>query len=385
MRPIRDRALPLGLVALALVIGGCGSDDDDGSGEEAAVGAPFDTSEWDTDFSERSVELTEFASGGPPKDGIPAIDDPMFASIENADGFLEPNEPVAVVEVGGETRAYPIQILIWHEIVNDEIAGEPVTVTYCPLCNSTVAFDREVDGQILDFGTTGKLRKSDLVMYDRQTESWWQQLTAEAIVGELTGSKLEVLPSQILSWEQVQSQLPDATVLTRDTGFSRDYGANPYLGYDAPGSEPFLLDEEADDRLPPKERVTSIKAGDSAVVYPFSRLEQEAPLNDEVAGEPIVVAFDPDVASALDTEQIAEGSDAGAAAVFERRLGDRVLSFEAGPEPAQFRDTATGSVWDSGGSAISGALAGEELTPVPSDDQFWFALAAFFEDVDIRG
>ncbi len=358
MRPIRDRALPLGLVALALVIGGCGSDDDDGSGEEAAVGAPFDTSEWETDFSESSVELTEFASGGPPKDGIPAIDDPMFASIEDADGFLEPNEPVAVVEVGDETRAYPIQILIWHEIVNDEIAGEPVTVTYCPLCNSTVAFDREVDGRVLDFGTTGKLRRSDLVMYDRQTESWWQQLTAEAIVGELTGSKLEVLPSQILSWKQVQGQHPDARVLTRDTGFSRDYGVNPYLGYDEPGTQPFLLEEDANNRLPPKERVTSLKSGDSAVVYPFSRLEQEAPLNDEVDGEPIVVLFDPDVASALDTEQIADGRSAGAAAVFERRLGNRILTFEAGPQSAQLRDRQTGSVWDSGGTAISGPPGG---------------------------
>ncbi len=383
-------AATLALAALALAACGASSDQssEDGGGEAVDVDAtlPGASAEFSTDFATASVPLDEFQSGGPPKDGIPAIDDPKFISQQEADSFLEPNEPVAVVEIDGVARAYPIQILVWHEIVNDEINGQPVSVTYCPLCNSTVAFSRELDGQVLDFGTTGRLRNSDLVMYDRQTESWWQQLTAEAVVGELTGSELEVLPSQILSWKELMRAYPDADVLSRDTGPNpRDYGTNPYAGYEEPGDQPFLLDGAADDRLPPKERVTAVQTGpDSAVVYPFSRLAKEAPINDEIDGTATVVLFDPEVSSALDQTKVADGREIGAAAVFERTLGNRELSFEQGPEPGTATDEQTGSTWDPTGRAISGRLEGERLKQSPSDDQFWFALAAFFPEVEIR-
>jgi Protein of unknown function (DUF3179) len=282
-------------------------------------------------------------------------------------------------------RAYPIQILIWHEIVNDEIARQPVAVTYCPLCNSTVAFSRVVEGEPVEFGTTGMLRSSDLVMYDRGTESWWQQITAEAVVGELTGAKLDVLPSQILSWEQLRRLHPDAHVLSRDTGFDRDYGSSPYGGYDSdPDSQPFLLEGEPDRSLPPKERVAAVRSGDSAVVYPFSRLRGEAPVNDELDGEPVVVFFDPDVASALDSPLVSAGRDVGAAAVFVRSVDGRELEFEPGAEAGTFRDTRTGSTWDMSGRATAGPLEGARLEQVTHDDQFWFALAAFFEDAEIR-
>ncbi len=248
-----------------------------------------------------------------------------------------------------------------------------------------MAFSREIDGQTLDFGTTGRLRNSDLVMYDRQTESWWQQLTAEAVVGEMTGSTLEVLPSQILSWAEVKRAHPDADVLSRDTGFSRDYGTNPYAGYDDPGSQPFLLEEEADDRLPPKERVTAVQLDETAVVYPFSRVADEAPINDDIGGTPAVVLFDPAVASALDDEAIADSRDVGAAAVFDRRVEGRELSFEPGTTPGTARDRETGSTWDITGRATAGPLEGTELEQIASDDQFWFAVAAFFPEVEIRG
>ncbi|MGH2801353.1 MAG: DUF3179 domain-containing protein, partial [Thermoleophilaceae bacterium] len=337
--------------------------------------------------SEHSVALDEFVGGGPPKDGIPSIDEPRFVSVAEADEFLAPREPVAVLELGGEVRAYPLQILTWHEIVNDEIAGEPVGVTYCPLCNSTVAFRREIEGRPVEFGTTGMLRNSDLVMYDRETESWWQQITAEAVVGELTGAELEVLPSQILSWEEFRRAHPDGEVLSRDTGFGRDYGQNPYTSYDSdPDSQPFLFEGEADPSLPPKERVAAVRTGErSAVVYPFSRLRDEVPINDEIDGRPLVVLFDPDVASALDSSLISEGRKVGAAAVFERSSNARTLEFESGPDPGSFRDTQTGSTWDMRGRATAGPLAGRRLDQIPHDDQFWFALAAFFEDAEIRG
>jgi hypothetical protein len=357
--------------------------DDESAGVEEV---PFDTSVWSTDFATHSVGLDEFIGGGPPKDGIPSIDEPRFVSIDEADRFLTPREPVAVVELGGEARGYPIQILTWHEIVNDEIAGRPIAVTYCPLCNSTVVFSREIDGEAVEFGTTGMLRESDLVMYDRKTESWWQQITAEAIVGELTGQRLEVLPSQILSWAAFRRAHPDGAVLSRHTGFNRDYGANPYAAYDSdPDSAPFLLDGEPDRSLPPKERVAAIRTGEpSAVVYPFARLREEAPVNDEVDGRPVVVFFDANVASALDSSLVSLGRDVGSAAVFERRARGRSLDFEAGPTPGTFRDRQTGSTWDMSGRATAGQLAGARLEQIPHDDQFWFALAAFFPGAEVR-
>ena len=381
--------LSAGLIVVA-VLAGCGSDSDDEQATDAGdapAQIPFDTSDWETDFSNHSAPLDEFVGGGPPKDGIPSIDEPRFVSVQEADEFLDAREPVAVVELEGEVRAYPLQILTWHEIVNDEIAGEPVAVTYCPLCNSTVAFRREIEGEPVEFGTTGMLRNSDLVMYDRKTESWWQQITAEAVVGELTGERLDVLPSQILAWDEFQRLHPEGAVLSRDTGFERDYGRNPYTAYDRdPKSQPFLFEGEPDRSLPPKERVAAIKTdADSAVVYPFSRLADEAPINDEVDGEPVVVFFDPDVASALDSALISAGRDVGAAAVFERRVDGRMLDFQPGPERGAFRDSRTGSTWNMSGEATAGPLAGTQLEQVPHDDQFWFALAAFFEDAEIRG
>jgi Protein of unknown function (DUF3179) len=379
-------AAVIAAIGLAACDGGSDEQQPAPDREPAVEDVPFDTSDWRTDFSEHSVPLGEFVGGGPPKDGIPSIDRPRFVSVEEADEYLAPREPVAVVELGREARAYPIQILTWHEIVNDEIAGEPVAVTYCPLCNSTVAFRREVEGEPVEFGTTGMLRNSDLVMYDRTTESWWQQVTAEAVVGEQTGTRLDVLPSQILAWEEFRRGHPDGEVLSRDTGFARDYGRNPYVAYDSdPDSDPFLLQGEADRSLPPKDRVAAVKTGErSAVVYPFTRLRDEAPIDDRIDGRPIVVFYDPDVASALDTSVISEGRNVGAAAVFQRRTGGRTLEFEPGPAEGTFRDAQTASTWNMSGEATAGPLSGTRLEQVPHDDQFWFALAAFFADAEIR-
>jgi Protein of unknown function (DUF3179) len=252
-------------VAAALVVAGCGGGGgDSGDGRDTSPGGasalpeglPFSPSGWKTDFTEHSVPLEEFTSGGPGKDGIPAIDHPRFTSVAYANRFYNDAEAIAVLELGGEVKAYPIAILVWHEIVNDELAGQPVALTYCPLCNSMVGFSREVGGRVLDFGTTGNLRNSDLVMYDRQTESWWQQITADAVVGKLTGTKLHLLSTQTLSWGQVKRLYPDAKVLSRRTGYSRPYGENPYLGYeDNPNDEPFLFEGRLDRSLPPVERV----------------------------------------------------------------------------------------------------------------------------------
>lgn len=375
------------LVAVGALIAGCGGGTagDGARAPQAADELRVSTDGWKTDFSRHSVPLGDFISGGPPRDGIPPIDDPNPIAIQDADEWLADKEPVLVVEVDGQARAYPIQILVWHEIVNDRLGGRAIAVTYCPLCNSSLVFDREVDGVgLLRFGTTGNLRHSDLVMWDDRTQSWWQQLTAEAVVGELTGTRLAVLPSQTLSWADFKDRHPDGDVLSRDTGHDREYGVNPYAGYDDPDSQPFLLEGEADRRLPPKERVVAIRDGEGAVVVPFSRLARDPVVEVEVGGAPIVVLYKRGVLSPLDNAAIARSRDVGTAGTFDRRLDGRTLSLEPAGE-GRFRDRETGSAWDVPGRATSGPLSGSRLRPVVSDQQFWFALAAFLPVARIVG
>ena len=231
--------------------------DADPNYQEVLSAARLPTGNWKTDFSRYTVDYGEIFSGGVGRDGIPPIDNPSFVTVQEADGWLGDKEPVVLVEVNGEAKAYPIQILTWHEIVNDEIGGVPVSVTFCPLCNSAIAFDRRFEGAVLDFGVSGNLRNSDLIMYDRQTQSWWQQLTGEGIVGTLAGRELTILPASIIAWSDFKEANPDSQVLSRATGFSRRYGENPYSGYDRVDNPPFLFRGDTDSRLLPKERIAA--------------------------------------------------------------------------------------------------------------------------------
>jgi len=297
----------------------------DGAGTASAPAPDELRIGWKTDFAKHSVPFDEIRSGGPGKDGIPAIDAPQFVSVDDA-GFLEDREPVIALEVDGDVRAYPIQILIWHEIVNDEVGGTPVTVTFCPLCNTSIVFDRRFDGRVLDFGVSGNLRNSDLVMYDRQTESWWQQFSGEAIVGEFTGKRLEKLPAQIVSWKDFRTNHPDAKVLSRATGFQRSYGSNPYVGYDDVSSPPFFATANADDdRLPPKERVVYLEGRDESVAIPFSALSKRREITVKLDGRELVARWTPGVASALGDSTIADGADTGSASV---REGGKLVAFD---------------------------------------------------------
>ncbi|HEV2058725.1 MAG TPA: DUF3179 domain-containing protein [Solirubrobacteraceae bacterium] len=370
-------------VLLAVVVSGCGGSDSGAAGEvREAAALQVSAAGWKTDFSKHTVPLSEFRSGGPGRDGIPPIDKPRTISQKEADKFLDDREPVLVVEQGQAVRAYPVQILIWHEIVNDELGGRPIAVTYCPLCNSSVVFDRRVDDRVLTFGTTGNLRKSDLVMWDRQTESWWQQLSAEAVVGELSGERLEVLPSQTLSWADFRRSFAEGDVLSRDTGFERDYGRNPYVGYDERDAQPFLLDGEADDRLPAKEHVIAVFVDDDRpLVIPFSRLAREPAVNAQSGGTPLVALYKQGVVSPLDNAAISRSKDVGTSAAFDRRVDGRTLAFRAAG--GRYEDRQTGSTWDITGRAIKGPLKGQRLRPLRHDQQFWFALAAFLPDAQI--
>jgi hypothetical protein len=335
--------------------------------------------EWRTDFSRHTVPLEEIVSGGPPKDGIPAIDRPAFESVAEADRWLDGREPVIAMEMGEVVRAYPLQILIWHEIVNDVVGDLPVAVTFCPLCNTALAFEREVDGRVLDFGTTGRLRHSDLVMYDRQTESWWQQATGEAIVGAYAGRRLRFVAAPVLSWREFRDTNPHGRVLSRNTGFSRPYGRNPYERYDSRRSplESFFR-SEPDARLAAMERVVAIDLDAGTLAVAFSLLRRQPVVNERVGALPVVIAWTPGTASALDAQQIREGRDVGSTGVFDRRVGGRVLTFES--TQGGLRDRETGSHWDRAGRATSGPLAGRRLVAVPHGNHFWFAWAAFRPD-----
>ena len=341
-------------LVLAAMVAGCGSGassprPDAGAKTKANTRAkPVSTADlreltlgWKTDFTRQAVPLGEFESGGPGKDGIPALDRPRFVGVEEAT-FLRPQEPVIELTLKGRARAYPLQILIWHEIVNDTVGGVPVAVTFCPLCNTAIVFDRRVAGRTLTFGTTGNLRNSDLVMYDRQTESWWQQFGGEGVIGRYAGTRLRVLPARIVAWRSFRALHPEGVVLSRQTGYSRPYGQNPYAGYDDVSSPPFFPTAHSNDRrLQPKERVVFIERGGSALAIPFSTLAKKRRLEATLDGHEFEVRWQSGVSSALDSVEIAAGRDVGAAQVLERGR------------------------------------------PVPFSEPFWFAVAAFRPNVQI--
>ena len=350
--------------------------------EKVLENARFNTSYWrDTDFSRHTVPLSEFRSGGPPPDRIPPIDNPKFVTPNEANFHLDNEEPVMAFELDGDARAYPLQILIFHEIVNDVVAGVPVVITYCPLCNSAIAFERTLEGVVLDFGTTGNLRNSDLVMYDRQTRSWWQQFTGEAVVGALAGRQLTFLSAPIISWQDFKDAYPDGMALSHDTGFRREYGTNPYPEYDLPSTDPFLFDGVSDGRLRPKERVVAVTVGEVPVAFPFPTLEEERVISHRVGGMEIVVFFQDGTRSALDSDLFAFSKDVGATGVFDPVLEGRTLTFRQ--ENGRIVDDQTGSTWNILGHAVDGELAGKMLAPIVHGNHFWFAWAAFNPDTAI--
>jgi hypothetical protein len=335
------------------------------------------TSTWNTNWARRTIDTSAIMSGGPPRDGIPSIDAPQFVSSNEAASWLVDNEPVIALEINGDARAYPLQVLTWHEIVNDAVGGVPVVVTFCPLCNSALVFDRRHGDEVLEFGVSGLLRNSDLIMYDRTTESLWQQFTGEGIIGDLAGEQLAFVPSALVSFADFRTAYPDGDVLSRETGFSRDYGRNPYEGYDTVGSNPFLYKGPVDGRLQAVERVVTVSLPEAGLdlAYPLSTLSDAGVINDTQGGRNLVVFHKPGTSSALGAASIAEGQDVGATGVFDAVLDDRELNFRA--EGEAIVDEETGSTWNILGQALAGPLAGQQLEPVVHGDHFWFSWAAF--------
>ncbi|RMG69712.1 MAG: DUF3179 domain-containing protein [Chloroflexi bacterium] len=342
---------------------------------------PFENNRtWDlTDFCQYQEGVyDEIISGGVGRDGIPPIDDPQFESIEEAAEWLQPQSPVIAFELNGDARAYPLAILTRHEIVNDVVGGEPVAVTFCPLCNSAIVFERTVDGDVLRFGVSGLLRNSDLIMWDDKTQSWWQQLTGEGIVGAYTDTQLNIQGSNVVSFEAFMEQYPDGQVL--DPG-SRRYGDNPYRGYDS-NETPFLFRGEPDPRLFPVERVLAVRIGDVAKAYPFSVLEELGVINDTINEQELVAFWQPGATSALDAADIDSSRDVGMAALYERVVEEQTLTFII-DEEGNIRDEQTNSIWNIFGTAIDGELAGTQLRQIIAAPHFWFAWAAFHPETEV--
>lgn len=395
MIPGMTRSLGAALLA-AILASACAGDGAPSPPPPTAALAPADREarfradfpDWpNTDFSRAAVDPREVVRGCPGRDCLPPLDAEGAVSIPAPQGgqarfapaaslSYADRMPVAAVTVDGITKGYPLHILTWHEVVNDRFGDRPVAVTYCPLCNTALAFDRRAGGRVLDFGVSGNLRHSDLILWDRQTESWWQQATGEAIAGELAGAVLTPLPALIVSWGEFRRAHPGAPALTEATGFDRAYGINPYEFYDAL-AQPFLFQGTPDPRLPALERVVGLDRAGAGLAVPFSALEQVKVANVEAGGAPAAVFWAPGTASALDQREIAASRDVGAAAAYDARLDGRVLRFAPGAAPGTFVDDATGSTWDIFGRAVAGPLAGRQLRPVLHTAEFWFAWAAF--------
>lgn len=314
-------------------------------------------------------------------DGIPAVDEPYVVSAEEAAAHLVETEQVMRVEHGGQVRAYPLRSLIRHEIVNDLVGGLPVAVTWCPLCNTGIAFDRRVDGTPERFGVSGQLYRSALVMFDRSTMSLWPQPLGIAALGPRTGTELEVVASSLLPWREVLAADPGVEVVLASP-HELTSAANPYEGYDTSG-RPFLFRGETDDRLGAFVRVTGVSFGGVSHAWSQNWLRSKRVVQDRVGGQDVVVFFALGTSSPLDTDDVRTGRDVGSSAVYEPELNGRALTFRSAG-PAEFTDEQTGSTWTLAGVAVDGPLAGRRLTALPHQDAFWFAWAAFNPDTSLR-
>lgn len=248
----------------------------------------------ETDGVKHSVPLNEIIGGGPAKDGIPSIDKPKFVVVDEANDFLDDSEPGLAISFKGVDRFYPFKILVWHEIVNDIYDGQRVLVTYCPLCLSGVVFDPSVKGERVEFGTSGKLWQSNLVMYDRKTDSLWSQILGEAIMGELTGVKLKIIPSDQMKYGAWKSSISGGRVLSKDTGANRFYGHDPYGDYyTSPGT--YFSVRAKDDRLSEKDFVLGLVINGEAKAYYPPAVKREGEVEDEVGGVNIVARYEKDI------------------------------------------------------------------------------------------
>lgn len=343
---------------------------------------------WKTDLSKHSAPLDEFLTLLKP-DQIPPINSPSFITIEDAKKTYFGHEPVIVIEINNDAKAYPLSVLIYHEIVNDSVGGTPIIATYCPLCNAAIAFNRnlEFNGKtyLLDFGVSGMLRKSDMVMWDRQTESWWQQFTGEALVGELNGASLEFIPTLLISLGDFIKNYPNGKVLSTNNGLGDvNYHENPYVNYDnITNKTPFLFEEKVDERLPAMERIVDISFDGITRIYPLTTIKKETVINDKIKDNPLVIFYEAKTISVLDAKNIDKSKSVGAVTVFSPKVDGKKLSFFS--KNRKFFDVETNSEWTIAGKCMSGLYKGKQLKTIRSGNHFAFAWFAFQPECQIYG
>lgn len=347
---------------------------------------------WKTDTTQTIIDLAEL-SVVLPRGSFQVLNYPEFIGKEKGLSEFFEREPVMLIEISGKAKAYPLNVLSIHEIANDTLAGIPILATFCPLCNSGVVFDRRLTHQgkehLLEFEVSGLLRKSDMVMADKQTETWWQQLLGKGIVGELAGEELNVIPSLVVSVEEFFDRFPEGEILSKESGnldAQKAYGKNYYENYDSEEGKPygrFFDENEIDSRLPPMERIVDVRSLGEFKVYPFSIVKEKGVINDEFNGKNVVLYYQPGVVSVLDKKDISESKDIGTVTVFNARLNQQVLTFEK--QGDKFIDINTNSTWDITGRCISGQLKGEQLDIEPHGNHFAFAWLAFNPDTKIYG
>ncbi len=342
---------------------------------------------WKTDTLKRVVNLIDFKSLMP-RDGFEVFNNPGFILKEEAYNYYFRFEPVIAIEIEGEARAYPLNILTFHEIANDEIQGIPISVTYCPLCNAGIVYDRRYNygdkDFVFDFAVSGMLRKSDMVMWDKQTETWWQQLTGEGLVGELSGEQLDFFPSVIVSVEEFFDSYPDGKIMLSHLkdNYGTKYGHNPYSKYDSLGNNGSrFFDEEIDSRLPAMERVVDIENGGKYKIYPFKKIRKKKVINDDFEGKSIVIFYSGETVSILDERDIRESNHIGTATVFSSIVEGKKLMFKR--KNGRIIDDITESTWDITGKCTDGELVGKQLVTEVHSNHFAFAWLAFHPDSEI--
>ncbi len=309
------------------------------------------------------VPLDKIKSGGPPKDGIPSIDNPKFAPVSESQ-FVPDTTFVIGLDINGEKRAYPLFIMVWHEIVNDSVGGVPVAVTYCPLCFTNQVFERVIDGKEVEFGTSGKLYNSNLVMYDRLTDSYWSQALGVAITGELTGYELKRIPFDVISWADWKTLHPDTLVLTTETGHIRSYGVDPYGDYYTDPRILFPVEHE-DDRMHPKELILGFHESDVYKAYKQDDVESAIVINDIFNNKPMMLV----------------SLFSGDSRAFDRTVNDKVLTFDFVDNV--IIDLESKSKWNYDGVATSGSMEGIQLVRLPFNPGFWFQWVAFHPDTEV--
>lgn len=387
-------------------------------------------------YDKASIALDDITVAALPQAGIPALgfggdwtgateasSAPKFVQQTKAARWLGDEEPVIVVTMREESRAYPIQILLWHEIINDALAGVPIAVTFCPLCNSAMAFDRriplteETEAEVLahnpdakvttvdeafaeaysvqykddvvaaslevTFGVSGMLHNANLLMFDSESSTLWSQFIGKGTVGTLSETQLLRYPAQVVNFAEFRDAFPDALVLSRETGYGRGYGSSLYADYDGPHSRPRFFKGELDERLPLKMRVATLELAGESVAYPFDALMQQKVIHDDVGDQSIVLFWQEGLKSVLDTADLSQARDIGGVGVFNRFVDGQKLDFQW--QVGRFVDAQTGSSWNLLGQAEAGPLAGKTLTPILHDTTLWFAWAAFKPDTRVYG